>query len=901
MWYELHKHSQYSMFDGFDKVKNIVAYAKKLGMSALAITDHGNACGLVQLYAECKKQEIKPILGVEAYFQPNFDSEKRRFHLCLFAKNNIGYQNLCTIISKANEHNFYRYGHVTFELLEQYNEGIICSTACIGGFISQAISNRNMQLANKAIKRFKSIFGEDFYFEIQPIKIDELGTQEFVNKSLIELGIKHDIKCVLTTDSHYTEKADFDSYMKMHELSKIGQAKGEGFTLEHVAQTYSERYMHSEEDISQKFLTMHGKGTKYSVTVPNKQLSFMLDTMREIYDKVDVNLDLSDSIPTFEEVENCADEIKKLCIEKLKETKRFNKQYIERTRYELSIIEKQGLCDYFLIVHDYVRWAKENDIYVGPGRGSVGGSLVAELLGITTIDAIEVGTDFERFLRPDKKKMPDVDIDFENGRQKDVIDYIIKKYPGRAAQIITFGYYKSSNLINDLCKVYEIEGDEVRYVKSVIQPHVPEVAHFEFEDIDFDAIMRDKQVRELNRKHKDIVKHFCKLCGQVKYYGKHPAGVLVTKEAISKYVPLANIKGMLICSYDKYDIENQNMLKFDVLALKTLNVIHEIERVTNDKFDRLKVEEATHNEMYRRFSEGATLGIFQLNKPTAQNILKDIKADTIQDIIAAISLNRPGTLKFKTHEMYAANKMEMDKSTPWYPYTQDAYGSVIYQEHVMRICNGLAKMDPNDTDKLMKFKFDSSQREVLKQKFIAGAKLNSGMSVKLATTLFDAMALYMFNKGHGAGYALISEWQMYHKVKNPTEFWLSTIKWEIEERKQAEFMAEAVIDGNIIFLPHVNYTRDFDIRMFECEKVIQMGYSSVKNVGDKAAELIEQERKTKGMFTSYDDFVCRCKSRAVTSRVIEALVNEGALEFDKAIYIARVKKFNSAMYMRANR
>lgn len=892
MYFEMHKHSHYSMFDGFDKINNIVAYAKELGHKAVGLSDHGNACGIIQLYNECKKQGLKPLMGVEGYFQPRFEAGAKKFHLCLYAYNNKGYENLCRVISEANENKFYRTMTVDFELLEKYSEGLICTSGCIAGFMSQAIIKDKMQLAVKAAKKFKSIFGDNFYIEIQPMSVIEDGVdiQKVANKTLMDIGSKLGIKTILTTDSHFTKEEDFDSYVMMHRLGKIGSEKGEGFTIEHIEETYHERYMHSEDEICRKFKKMHEH-------YPTKQL----EAMQEIYDKIDIELDFSGSIPECDDFEDSDKALTDICKKVLKDTGRWNKEYIERTKYELSVIKGHGLSDYFLIVRDYVQWAKNNGIYVGPGRGSCGGSLVTDLLGITDIDPIVVGTDFDRFLRPDKKKMPDIDMDFENGRQQEVIEYIINKYYGRASKIITFGYYKSANLINDLCKVYEIPSQEVARIKSILQAHVPEMAHFEFEDISYKEIMRDRQVAELDREYTHFVKHFCMLCGQVKYYGQHPAGVLVTKGAISKWVPMMKVKGQMICSYDKYDCEGVDMVKFDVLALKTLNVIHEIEEVTNDRFDRRHIDNDVEYRMYQNFSEGNTLGIFQLNKDAARGILKDIQADTIQDVIAAISLNRPGTLKLKTHEQYAANKQNVDDTTVWYPYTKDAHGSIIYQEHVMRICKGLADMPMDRVDKLMKFKFSEEERGHLKEEFMKGAKAHSGLSEKVTGPLFDAMALYMFNKGHGAGYALISEWMMYHKVKHPTEFWFATLKWEYDDRKRREFQEEAASEGILMFIPHVNYTADYSIRTIEGEKVIQMGYNGIKGVGPKAAEEIEKERKKNGPFRSYDDFVDRCKSRAVTSRVINALLEDGALEFNKKVYIERVKKLNTALYMRGQR
>lgn len=901
-WFEMHKHTQYSMYDGFDNLNNIVKYAKSLGMEALGISDHGNACGVAQLYACCKKEGIKPIIGCEVYFQPTFNSDKRYFHLCLYATSALGYSNLCQIISEANDKNYYRYGKVTFEILEKYKEDIICTTACIGGFIPQMIMKGHKETAIKAVKKFKTIFGNNLYFEIQPIKIDELRTQEKVNEALMSIGNKYGIKCILTTDSHFTAKEDFDSYMMMHRMSKLGSAKGQGIELEHIENTYRERYMHSQEDIVTKLTKMHN--------IPCKPF---LDNMEEIYNKVNIELDFTNSIPSCDDVVDCFSSMKQICLDKLKETGRYTSDYVDRLKHELKVIKDQKLCDYFMIVYDYVQWAKDNDIYVGPGRGSVGGSLVAEALGIIDIDPIVVGTDFERFLRSDKHKMPDIDIDFENDRQKEVIDYIIEKYKGRASSIITFGYYKSTNLINDLGKIYEIPSQEVARIKSILGSKVPDVAHFEFEDVVFEEVMKDSQVRQINKTYKDLVKHFCKLCGRVKYYGTHPAGVIVTSDAINKFVPMIKVKGVLLCSFDRYDIDRLGFLKFDILALKTLNVLHEIERASNDKFDRSNIPEKVKEQMYNNFKQGKTLGIFQLNKAAAQKILMDIHADNFQDIIAAISLNRPGTLQLHMHEQYAANKADFNgeeshdmatdsvEATPWYPYTSDTYGTIIYQEHVMKLCYGLAKMEPDDVDKLMKFKFNETEKSVLKDKFLSGAQKYSHIKNEIAGPLFDSMTLYLFNKGHAAGYAAISEWQMYCKVRHPIDFWYATMKWENDEIKKSEFMSEASQEGIVFFLPHVNYTSKYSVRSIENEPVVQMGYNIIKNVGEKATIAIEEERKKGGLFTSFDNFYDRCKSRAVTSRVIESLQVDGALEFCKKKYISRVTKFNATLYMKGLR
>jgi DNA polymerase-3 subunit alpha len=891
MYFELHKHSQYSIFDGFDLISNIVSHAKELGMKAIGLSDHGNACGIFSLYTECKKAEIKPIMGCEAYFQPTFDPNKERFHLCLFAMNATGYKNLCLLITEANTLNFHRYGIVTFDILEKYSEGIICTSACVGGFVPRMIYKGKKDIAIKAIKRFKDIFADNFYFEIMPIKVDQNGMQEMVNEELMRLGDLYDVKCILTTDSHFTSKDDFDSYLMMHRMSKLGSAKGEGFSIEHIETTYKERYMHSEEEISAKFIKMHRKSPEP-----------LLDNMQDLYDKIDIQLDFEECIPNFPDVEDSYEEVKRICIENLKRTNRFNKKYIDRVKFELGIIKKHDLCDYFLIVRDYVKFAHDNNIYVGPGRGSVCGSLVAEVLEITKVDAVELGTDFERFLRADKKKMPDIDLDFDSEGQKMVVEYILKKYEGKSSMLLTFGFYKRANLVNDLCKIYDVKHKaEIDDMKRLAEKYVGDVEHFNMDKADFVTMLDNSSVQHYNKLYPGIFNHFAKLYGQVKYYGTHPGGVIITKGPINETIPMARVRGNITSSYDRYSVDEAAILKFDVLAVKALSVNKEIEELSGDVFDRNHIDKKTEAMMYEYFKSSKTNGVFQLGSEVAKEVLRCIQPDGIQDIIAGISLNRPGTLKLKMHEKYSENKISDNKSVPWYEYVKDTHGTIIYQEHIMRICKGVAGIEYNDIDKLIKGRYTDEYITDLHKRFIAGARIVSGLDKDTSNKLFEALKLYMFNKGHGAGYALVSEWQMYHKVKNPLEFWLATIKYEIDEKKKSDFMAEASFDGVIFFLPHVNYTANYEIRKVEGDKIIQMGYSIVKSLGEKAAEAIESERKSGGPFTSYDNFKDRCKGRSVNSRVVETLLQDGALEFKKPVYMNRVLKYNSTLYAKGNR
>jgi len=888
MWFELHKHTHFSLFDGFGLIGDVVKRAVELDMPALAVTDHGNTCGLAKLYFTCKDKGIKPILGVEVYFQPKFNKENKTNHLCLFAKNQQGYSNIMRIITEANEENFYYKGIVTFELLEKYNEGVICSSGCLAGFIPQAILNNNKELAVKAIKKFKRIFGEDFYFEIMPIPVDKVGTQEKVNKIMYKLGERYNIGCIPTTDSHYTRAEDFPSYKVMHKIA------GTKYDIE---QTYKDRYMHSEAEIKER---LHNEGFTKS------QVRNMLNNMEEIYNKINIELDFSESIPvlgsgdSYEQLkERCKEALKKY----LKKRGLMHKKrtYLDRLRTELEVIESHHLSDYFLIVADYVDEAKRRDIYVGPGRGSVCASLIADLLGITDVDPVEIGNDFARFLRLDKKKMPDIDLDFEYGKRDEITEYLLQKNKGNSAQVITFGLNRTKNLCNDLIKVFEVYEDDAVIFRKYISKHVDDNRLVKMMDIDYEAILKEPGMAQINKKYDNIVIHFCKLYGQIKYYGTHAAGVVITNGPIKNYISLVKYKGKLATCYDKFDCEDLGFLKFDILGLKTLNILHDIEELTGERYDYRTAPERTKTAIYEGFRTGKTSGVFQLGSGTAKDILTSIGTDNLQDLIAAISLNRPGPLSLTMHEKYAENKLNPPKDSAWYEYTADTNGTLIYQEHVMQICKGLAGLDYNTADKIFKWRMTEEERNKVCNLFVEGAHKVSGVDKQEAHDLFYSMSSYLFNKGHASGYAVISEWHMYHKLFHPTEFWYASMKYEIDEKKKFEFQAEAAADGVLFFLPHVNYTADYSIRKVEGESVVQQGLTSIKNVGQKAAETIEYERRLNGFYKSYDDFLDRVPKRQVNSRVVECLLEQGALEFNKKTYLKRTIKYNSVLYMKGLR
>ncbi len=909
---DLHRHDEFSSFDGFGKALDLVRIAEKQGITALGIANHGNMNGIIEHWLACKQTGIKPILGIEAYFQPKFnkhDPKPDSFHLCLFASNLQGYKNLNRIMSISSIEQKYKKPICDFDLLEKYSEGVFTTSGCIASFISQSILNGKLDIAEKAIKKFISIFGRDnFYVEIQPYSVSEKGLQERLNVQLIKLAMKLDLKMVLTSDSHYGAKNDYDTYMKMHQMKSSDDFAGD---------TYAERYMPAKDDLGKRFLDMHSNDFKNPYMILNR----CLDGLDEIEEKVDGEIldKLELKLPKLSE--GTSDNSVKTLMENIKqglrEKDKYEKKYLQRCKQEYDVIVHHGFEDYFLVVQDYVKWAKARGIKVGPGRGSVCNSAVAYALDITEVDSVYFDLDFTRFLRMDKKKLPDIDLDFETDRRDEVIDYIVKKYPGKAAQICSYGLYKVDNLLNDLFKVCGVEQDsDKKDIKQWVSKNVIDDA------FDYDSICSTNECKYYNKRFDDIVKHFSKMFKKVRYIGTHAAGVAVAGGDLLDYVSLESRGGKLdketgerlgykiSTAYDLNNLEAINVVKFDVLGLRTLSVTKELEEMTNECFNYKWLED---EEVYEYFREGKTEGIFQFERGTAKDILIKIGTDSFNDVVAASALNRPGPLSLKMPDQYAHNKYEDNNGNePWKRFTDKTYGTIVYQEQVTSICREIGLMEPSDADKILKFmkgtqmtesaiRMRETEEKRLREIFRAGAKKTCKMTIDEADDLFDKITIYTFNEGHSTGYSLVSLQQMYYKVKHPVLFWYVTLKYASDDASLARLKVEAVKEGNVILLPHVNYGSEYKIVTLDGQKALAEGLVNIKNVGEKAANLIEGERLDNGPFKNIDDFIDRTKSRIVNKRVIDALTEHGALEFNKKVYLGRVVKYNSTLYLKGSR
>lgn len=914
---DLHRHDEFSTFDGFGNALELAQLAKELGHTALGTSNHGNTNGLIQTYKACKIVGIKPVLGVEAYFLPVYKEQHRGYHLCLFAKNLQGYKNLNRLMYEGEKIKYYN-PIITFEMLEKYHEGLIVTTACISGYLAECIVDGNLKQARKYLLKMQNIFGNDFYVEIQPYKIDNDGTQEIVNKIACEFADELGIKCILTSDSHRGRKDDLPSYVKMHEVAN--------HRIEDIVDTYSERYMPTEKELYDRFLCMHTPSlngrAEWSLDKTSKRAKEMISNLELLEKTVDGDLldGLTLELPRIDDTTDS----KHLLLEKvkqgLKRRDKSTKEYIQRCKMELDVIFHHGFEDYFLIVTDYVQYAKSIGIVVGPGRGSVCNCLVAYALGITDVDSIKFNLDFNRFLRKDKKKFPDIDLDFETKRRAEIIEYLVDKYKGHSARICSYGRYKVDNLANDLSKVCglstnakDIENemltesdvqerkDTVKAIKAIVKEFIDEDG-----SLDKEYLLKDKRVQRLNRMYDDIFVHFSKLYNKVRYIGTHAAGVAITGGNILDYTALRIAKdGGIYTNYDLSDIEGINVIKFDILGLKTMEGIGELRESTGvSSFDEKWIEDEVIMEGFRN---GGTDGVFQFEKSAAKEILSGIQCDCFEDIIATNAMNRPVPLKMGVPEQYAENKQNIARAQDkiWYPYTKDTYGTVIYQEQLINICRNLANMPWESVDKLMKIikkPINEHTRPIadeLKKEFVKGMYDNNGTNKKESADLFESFLAYLFNKGHATGYSLISVEEMYYKIYHPTEYWYVKMKNAKESSEVYKFALFASKQNVLVFPPHVNYSADFSLRKVDGEKVIQMGLISIKGVGEKAAEVIETERKEHGNFKSKEDFIERCKNRAVTTRVINTLDVEGALEFNKSKYLKRVIKYNSSLLGRA--
>lgn len=914
--FDLHRHDEYSTFDGYGKPEELAKIAKELGYNSLCTTNHGNTNGLVQTYKACKDNGLKAILGVEGYFLPKYTPQTRGYHLILIAKNLVGYGNMNRIQYEGDMQKYYN-PIWDFSILEEHSEGLICTSACVAGYLGQCIKSDNLDKAKKYLKKLQSIFGDDFYIEIQPYSVDEekegINLQRYINIKSIELAEELGIKCILTSDSHRGRKEDWESYLKMHEVA--------GHNLDHIEDTYKERYMPVPGDLKKRFYKMHK--ADFGEVRTKKLAMQMVKNLEEIEDKCELNyLDqLEEKLPVL--YDNSYKVLVEHVKQGLKDRGKYNKKYIDRAKEELDVIKFHHFEDYFLMVEDYVNWAKDNGIAVGPGRGSACNSIICYALKITEVDSIYFNLEFRRFLMKERHKMPDIDLDFETDRRGEVIEYLLNKYEGHSAQICSYGLYRVDNLINDLAKVCGLRTDKEvdasdakinKQIKADIKKFVNSYIDEGF--LDREGLKKDERYKSYNDSYDNIMMHFLALYEKVRFIGTHAAGVAITGGNILDYaaVRMDTKTGKLFTAYDLIDMEAIGVIKFDMLGLKTMSELNDCRKATGTPgFDISMIED---ENVIAGFAKGDCNGVFQLDKASVQQLLLDIHTSNFNDVVAASAMNRPGPLKQKMPELYAANKEAYELGEDagsniraFDEYLKETYGTIIYQEQIMRMAVDIAGMTWDEAHNITKMKigvpkfnyYFENDYPRFEQAFVNGCK-KLGVPADTAKDIFKKFYDYSFNKGHSVGYSLISVEQMYYKVYYPEVFWFAKIKYANDDSDFFKYCENAVGDGAVVFLPHVNYSRaKSSLRKIDGEFAIQQGLSSIKGVGEVAANAIVAERKANGIFTSYDNFLDRVQDKKVNKKVLGLLIESGALEFKKSTYISRVKKYNSSLYARADR
>ena len=872
----LHVHTEYSLLDGSSKIKEITSRAKELGMKSLAITDHGVMYGVIDFYKAAKEVGIKPILGCEVYVAPcsRFDkqpgeSESRYYHLVLLAENNTGYKNLMKIVSRGFTEGFYYKPRVDYEVLEQFHEGIIALSACLAGEVQRYLARGMYEAGCEAAKRYESIFGKgNFFLELQDHGIPE---QKYVNPQLIRMSQELGIDLVCTNDVHYTYAQDADA----HDILLCIQTGKKVTDENRMRYDGGQYYLKSPEEMAELF--------PYAPQA--------LENTCKIAERCNVEIEFGvTKVPHFE-VPQGFDSwtyLNHLCNEGMK--RRYpdaDEEKKKRLEYELSVIHKMGYVDYFLIVWDYINYAKTHGIAVGPGRGSAAGSIVSYCLGITDIDPIKYSLIFERFLNPERVSMPDIDVDFCYERRQEVIDYVVEKY-GKdcVVQIVTFGTMAARAVIKDVGRVLDLPYAMVDNIAKMVPREIGitiDKAIQENPDLR-NAYENDAQVHDLIDKSK-------RLEGLPRHASMHAAGVLISQKAVDEYVPVATgADGAVVAQFVMTTLEELGLLKMDFLGLRTLTVIQDAEKLARKKNPEFSIDNINYEDknVYDMISTGKCEGIFQLESAGMKNFMKELKPQSIEDLIAGISLYRPGPMDFIPQYIKGKNNPgDITYDCPMLePILKPTYGCIVYQEQVMQIVRDLAgySLGRSDLVRRAMSKKKTSVMEKERQNFIYGNPeenvpgcISNGIDEKTANKIYDDMidfAKYAFNKSHAACYAVVAYQTAYLKTYYPVEFMAALMTSVVDNTDKVAGYIYACRQMNIQMLPPDVNTSDMEFSVED--NAIRFGLSAVKSLGRPTIKAIIDER-SKSRFTSMQDFISRLYTD-LNKRTLENLIKSGAFD-----------------------
>ncbi len=874
----LHVHTEYSLLDGSNKIKEYVARVKELGMDSAAITDHGVMYGVIDFYRAAREAGINPILGCEVYVAPGsrFDREvgsgdDRYYHLVLLAENNQGYSNLMKIVSKAFVEGFYYKPRVDLELLEKYHEGIIALSACLAGEVARYLARGMYEDAKIVALRYQDIFGKgNFFLELQDHGIPE---QQTVNQQLLRMHRETGIDLVATNDVHYTMAEDAEPHdvllclQTQKKLSDENRMRYEG----------GQYYVKSPEEMARLF--------PYALEA--------LENTHKIAERCHVEIEFGvTKLPKYDVPDGLTswEYLNKLCYEGLEQRYHpVTEELKKRLDYELSTIKNMGYVDYFLIVWDFIKYARDNDIMVGPGRGSAAGSLVAYTLGITQLDPIRYDLLFERFLNPERVSMPDIDVDFCFERRQEVIDYVRRKYGDDCVvQIVTFGTLAARGVIRDVGRVLDMPYAQVDTIAKMIPQEL---------NITIDkALGMNPEFRKAYEEQDDIhrlIDLAKRLEGLPRHTSMHAAGVVISQKDVSEYVPLSRAQdGSIVTQFTMTTLEELGLLKMDFLGLRTLTVIQNavkmVEKSTGMLLDMQKID-YNDKKVLDSLGTGRTDGVFQLESAGMKSFMKELKPQSLEDVIAGISLYRPGPMDFIPQYIRGKNRPDTIRydCPQMEPILKPTYGCIVYQEQVMQIVRELAGYTLGRSD-LVRRAMSKKKASVMakeRQNFVYGNAeegvpgcIANGISEEIANKIYDEMtdfAKYAFNKSHAAAYAVVSYQTAYLKYYYPVEFMAALMTSVVEmPNKVAEYISVCRQMGIRILPPDINH----GVYGFSVDNgAIRYALSAIKSIGRPVIEGIVREREEHGEYTSLKTFIERNIDQ-INKRVVENLIKAGALD-----------------------
>lgn len=893
----LHNHTHHSVLDGLQKIPRMVNRVKELGMEAIAITDHGTLSGAIEFYKEAGDAEIKPLIGMETYVASRLHTDKdpakdkSRYHLILIAMNNVGYENLMRLSSIANLDGFYHKPRIDHMLLEKYNEGLIVLSGCIGGEVGENLRYDQDDKAEELALWYKKTFGDRYYLEIQDHghMWDE---QRRVNNKLLKLSKKLDIPAVVTADAHYLKHEDQDA----HEVLLCIQTGSFLSETNRMSLKNTDLYVTEPEAIIERW----------------KETPELITNTKAIADRCDVSIELGGilipefPLPKGEKSEK--DYLEKLVYNGLVERylpekhtegtyqtlaackKLLSKEILERAEYEMGTIMKMGFPGYFLIVQDFIVWGKQQGIVFGPGRGSAAGSIVAYALRITDLDPLEYDLLFERFLNPDRISMPDIDIDIQDNRRDEVIQYCVEKYgQDQVANIVTYGKMAARNAIRDVARVLEVPYNESDRLAKMVPPpvqgrHIPlEVSLQDNNDL--------KNEYENNPIAKQVFDLAVSLEGTIRSHGVHAAGVVIAPDELVKYTPLEmSQKGVVATQYSMNPVEELGLLKMDFLGLSNLTIVKNAIRIIRKVYDveiDLESLELDDKKTYELLGRGETTGVFQFESGGMKRYLKQLKPQVFEDIVAMGALYRPGPLTAGLTDKFIARKNGQERVVFEHemmrPALETTYGVLVYQEQVMRISRDMCGFTGGQADTLRKAigkkKLDLMAK--MKVEFVGGMVENSGVSEKFAQDFWkelEGFADYAFNKSHSACYGLIAYWTAYLKAHYPAAFMAAVMTSDYDDTDRLAIeISECRQLGIEVLAPDVNESfAEFGVVPETGQ--IRFGMTAVKNVGTGAVEEILRAREEGGNFESIEDFVSRVSTRTVNRKAWESLIKSGAFD-----------------------